>query len=66
MFLCVSMTGKTGISVLFYDRSKEYMIPNIERKAGFKFERISAPCPADLAKSSCANAIEKLIEVSDR
>jgi ATP-dependent RNA helicase DDX21 len=61
-----SFTGKTGISILFYDRFKEYMIPNIERKAGFKFERITAPHPADLAKSSCASAIEKLKEVSDR
>lgn len=57
--------GKTGISVLFNDRMKEYMIPNIERKAGFKFERISAPHPADLARSSCASASEKVVEVSD-
>lgn len=57
--------GKTGVSVLFNDRMKEYMIPNIERKAGFKFERISAPHPAELARSSCASASEKVVEVSD-
>lgn len=57
--------GKTGISVLFNDRMKEYMIPNIERKAGFQFERISAPHAADLARSACASASEKVMEVSD-
>jgi ATP-dependent RNA helicase DDX21 len=40
--------GNTGISVLFFDRKKEYMIPQIERKAGFRFERIAAPQPADI------------------
>ena len=65
MFI-VPFTGKTGISVLCFDRSKEYIIPKIEHKAGFKFENISAPHPSDLAKSSCASAIEKVMEVSDR
>ncbi|MCO5594073.1 hypothetical protein L7F22_048094 [Adiantum nelumboides] len=57
--------GKTGVSVVFNDRMKEYMIPNIERKAGFKFERVSAPHPAELARSACASASEKVVEVSD-
>ncbi|KAI5070432.1 hypothetical protein GOP47_0014775 [Adiantum capillus-veneris] len=57
--------GKTGVSVLFYDRMKEYMIPTIERKAGFKFERVSAPHPAEIARSACASASEKVVQVSD-
>lgn len=57
--------GKTGISVLLNDRRREYMISNIERKAGFKFERITAPQPADIARLACARAQESLIEVSD-
>ncbi|KAH7446424.1 hypothetical protein KP509_01G054800 [Ceratopteris richardii] len=57
--------GKTGISVLFNDRLKEYMIANIERKAGFKFERISAPDSSELAKSGSAIASDRIIEVSD-
>lgn len=57
--------GNTGISVLFYDRKKEYMIPQIERKAGFKFERIAAPQPADIAKASGNTATDGVLAVSD-
>lgn len=57
--------GKTGISVMLYDRKKEYMIPMIERKAGFKFERIAAPQPADIARASAASAAESINVVSD-
>ncbi|KAL6569427.1 DEAD-box ATP-dependent RNA helicase 7 [Orobanche minor] len=37
----------------------------IERKSGVKFERISAPQPADIAKSAGAEAAEKIIGISD-
>ncbi|KAL3696316.1 hypothetical protein R1sor_010392 [Riccia sorocarpa] len=57
--------GKLGISVMLYDRKKEYMIPQIERKAGFKFERIAAPQPADIAKASAATSIDGIRQVSD-
>ena len=32
------------------DKRKEGLIPFIEKKAGFKFERVGAPQPADMAK----------------
>jgi ATP-dependent RNA helicase DDX21 len=57
--------GNTGISVLFFDRKKEYMIPQIERKAGFKFERIAAPQPADIAKASGNTATDGILAVGD-
>jgi ATP-dependent RNA helicase DDX21 len=57
--------GKLGISVMLFDRKKEWMIPQIERKAGFKFERINAPQPADIAKASSATALDCIRTVSD-
>lgn len=32
------------------DKRKEGLIPFIEKKAGFKFERVGAPQPADMAR----------------
>lgn len=32
------------------DKKKEGLIPFIEKKAGFKFERVGAPQPADMAR----------------
>lgn len=57
--------GNTGISVLFFDRKKEYMIPQIERKAGFKFERIAPPQPADIAKASGNTALDGILAVQE-
>lgn len=57
--------GNTGVSVLFFDRKKEYMVPQIERKAGFKFERIAAPQPLDIAKASGNTATDSVLAVSD-
>lgn len=57
--------GKTGVSVMFYDRKKERLIPVIERKAGFKFERIAAPQPADIARASASSAADSINGVSD-
>ncbi len=51
---------------MLYDRKKEYMIPQIERKAGFKFERIAPPQPADIAKASAETATGGVLEVADR
>lgn len=42
------------------------MIPVIEKKAGFKFERIAAPQPADIARASASSAAESIKGVSDR
>ena len=43
-------TGCTGISLTLVDKKKEGLIPFIEKRAGFKFERVGAPQPADMAK----------------
>lgn len=44
------IAGCTGISLTLVDKRKEGLIPFIEKKAGFKFERVGAPQPADMAK----------------
>jgi ATP-dependent RNA helicase DDX21 len=60
------IAGNTGISVMLYDRKKEYMIPQIERKAGFQFERVAAPQPMDIAKAGGSTATDGIRAVSDR
>lgn len=57
--------GKTGISVMFFDRKKEGLVSMIEKKAGFKFERIAAPQPSDIARASASSAAESINGVSD-
>eukprot|EP00246_Nothoceros_aenigmaticus_P017832 TRINITY_DN8982_c0_g1_i1.p1 TRINITY_DN8982_c0_g1~~TRINITY_DN8982_c0_g1_i1.p1 ORF type:complete len:700 (+),score=170.49 TRINITY_DN8982_c0_g1_i1:213-2312(+) len=57
--------GNTGVSVMLYDRRKEYMVPMVEKKAGFKFERIAAPQPADLAKAAAIAVSAGVSDVSD-
>lgn len=51
---------------MLYDRKKEFMIPQIERKAGFKFERVAAPQPSDIAKAGGSTATDGVRAVSDR
>ncbi|KAJ7287961.1 hypothetical protein O6H91_Y312700 [Diphasiastrum complanatum] len=58
--------GKKGVCVTLYDRKKEYMITLIQKRAGFTFERITAPQPSDIAQSSLSSAVECISEVSDR
>lgn len=45
------------MSITLCDRKKEGLIPFIERRAGFKFERVGAPQPVDMAKQAgtCAS-----------
>lgn len=57
--------GKTGIAVMLYDPRKSNF-SKIERESGVKFEHMSAPQPADIAKIAGAEAAEKLSEISDR
>ncbi|XP_024538316.1 DEAD-box ATP-dependent RNA helicase 7 [Selaginella moellendorffii] len=57
--------GNTGIAVMMFDRKKEYMIPMIEAKAGFKFEKITPPQPSTIAKESSFTAIKAVSAVSD-
>ncbi|KAL2227173.1 DEAD-box ATP-dependent RNA helicase 7 [Sesamum indicum] len=56
--------GKTGIAVMLYDPRKSNF-SKIERGSGVKFEHISAPQPADIAKAAGAEAAQKIAEISD-
>ncbi|KAH6770831.1 DEAD box RNA helicase [Perilla frutescens var. hirtella] len=56
--------GKNGVAVMLYDPRKSNF-SKIERESGVKFEHISAPQPADIAKSAGADAAEKINEISD-
>ncbi|XP_065870761.1 DEAD-box ATP-dependent RNA helicase 7 [Euphorbia lathyris] len=56
--------GNTGVAVMLYDPRRSN-VAKIEREAGMKFEHITAPQPADIAKAVGAAAAEKIIQVSD-
>ncbi|CAA2964977.1 DEAD-box ATP-dependent RNA helicase 7 [Olea europaea subsp. europaea] len=56
--------GKTGVAVMLYDPRKSNF-SRIERESGVKFEHISAPQPADIAKAAGAEAAEKINKISD-
>ncbi|KAK4431596.1 DEAD-box ATP-dependent RNA helicase 7 [Sesamum alatum] len=56
--------GKTGVAVMLYDPRKSNF-SKIERGSGVKFEHISAPQPADIAKAAGAEAAEKIAAISD-
>ncbi|PIN09721.1 ATP-dependent RNA helicase [Handroanthus impetiginosus] len=56
--------GKTGVAVMLYDPRKSNF-SRIERESGVKFEHLSAPQPADVAKAAGAEAAEKITEISD-
>ncbi|KAL4188099.1 hypothetical protein AMTRI_Chr09g42400 [Amborella trichopoda] len=57
--------GNTGVAVMLYDRRKSYMVSQIERSSGVKFEHVSAPQPADIAQSAGSGAAETISQVSD-
>ncbi|XXG70403.1 hypothetical protein AAC387_Pa06g3173 [Persea americana] len=57
--------GNTGVAVLLYEPKKSYAISRIERESGVKFEYISAPQPADIARSAGSEAAQSIISVSD-
>ncbi|KAL8534304.1 hypothetical protein ACS0TY_010352 [Phlomoides rotata] len=56
--------GKSGVAVMLYDPRKSNF-SRIERESGVKFEHISAPQPADIAKVAGAEAAGKINEISD-
>ncbi|CAA0830766.1 DEAD-box ATP-dependent RNA helicase 7 [Striga hermonthica] len=56
--------GKSGVAVMLYDPRKSNF-SRIERESGVKFEHISAPQPADIAKTAGAEAADKINEISD-
>eukprot|EP00955_Chlamydomonas_euryale_P039745 351491-Chlamydomonas_euryale.AAC.32 len=55
--------GAKGTSIMFVTRRMEYMPPIIEAKARFKFERIGAPQPNDMAAVAATRAVEMLADV---
>ncbi|KAF8413069.1 hypothetical protein HHK36_001045 [Tetracentron sinense] len=56
--------GNTGVAVMLYDPRRSNF-SKIERESGVKFEHISAPQPADVAKSAGVEAAETITQVSD-
>ncbi|PSS34350.1 DEAD-box ATP-dependent RNA helicase [Actinidia chinensis var. chinensis] len=56
--------GNTGVAVMLYDPRRSN-ISRIERESGVKFEHISAPQPADIAKAAGSAAAESITQVSD-
>ncbi|KAL8167666.1 hypothetical protein V2J09_009165 [Rumex salicifolius] len=56
--------GNTGVAVMLYDPRKGN-VTRIERESGVKFEHISAPQPADVAKAAGVEAAESITQISD-
>ncbi|KAB1222832.1 DEAD-box ATP-dependent RNA helicase 7 [Morella rubra] len=56
--------GNTGVAVMLYDPRKSN-VSRIERESGVKFEHISAPQQADIAKAAGGEAAEMITQVSD-
>ncbi|KAA8533812.1 hypothetical protein F0562_031329 [Nyssa sinensis] len=56
--------GNTGIAVMLYDPRRSN-VSKIERESGVKFEHVSAPQPADIAKAAGVEAAETITQVSD-
>ena len=50
---------------MLYD-SRKSNISRIERESGVKFEHLSAPQPADVAKAAGVEAVETINQISDR
>ncbi|PWA92671.1 DEAD-box ATP-dependent RNA helicase 7 [Artemisia annua] len=56
--------GNTGVAITLYEPRKGN-IAKLEREAGVKFEHVSAPQPADIAKAAGGDAAEAINSVSD-
>nr|KAJ0205439.1 hypothetical protein LSAT_V11C500263980 [Lactuca sativa] len=56
--------GNSGVAITLYELRKSN-ISKLEREAGVKFEHISAPQPADIAKAVGGDAAEVIIQVVD-
>jgi len=55
--------GRTGVCVTFYQKKQMDALERIERQAGFKFQKIGAPQPADIIKANSrdiATSIKKV------
>lgn len=58
--------GNSGVAILLYEPKHKRRVSTIERESGVRFEHISAPQPADIAKSAGSEAAEAISNVSDR
>ncbi|GAB4826010.1 DEAD-box ATP-dependent RNA helicase 7 [Ancistrocladus abbreviatus] len=56
--------GNKGVAVMLFDPRRSN-ISKIERESGVKFEHLSAPQPADVAKAAGAEAAETISQISD-
>ncbi|KAI3793067.1 hypothetical protein L1987_35680 [Smallanthus sonchifolius] len=56
--------GKSGVAITLYEPRKAN-ISKLEREAGVKFEHLSAPQPADIAKAAGGDAADAIIQVAD-
>ncbi|XP_024973501.1 DEAD-box ATP-dependent RNA helicase 7 [Cynara cardunculus var. scolymus] len=56
--------GNSGVAITLYEPRRSN-ISKLEREAGVKFEHVSAPQPADIAKAAGADAAEAIIQVAD-
>ncbi|KAI9112020.1 hypothetical protein K1719_016916 [Acacia pycnantha] len=57
--------GNAGVAVMLYDPTRPYILSKIETESGVKFEHISAPQPANIAKAVGGNAAEMVNQVSN-
>eukprot|EP00301_Raphidiophrys_heterophryoidea_P025916 c8811_g1_i1.p1 GENE.c8811_g1_i1~~c8811_g1_i1.p1 ORF type:complete len:813 (+),score=290.44 c8811_g1_i1:90-2441(+) len=57
--------GKKGTCVVFYSPYEATILKIIERKTGCRFQRISAPQPADIVRSSVKSTVRRLAQVHD-
>ncbi|XP_078442902.1 DEAD box RNA helicase (PRH75) [Wolffia australiana] len=57
--------GNSGVAILLYEPRYSHGISRIERESGVKFERISAPQPADVADTVGSEAVEAVLKISD-
>ncbi|KAF5185755.1 Dead-box atp-dependent rna helicase, partial [Thalictrum thalictroides] len=56
--------GNTGVAVMLYDPRRSNF-SRIERESGVKFEHVSAPQPADVAKAVGLDAAEAITKITD-
>ncbi|CAD7947515.1 unnamed protein product [Amoebophrya sp. A120] len=48
--------GNSGVSIIFYSRSDEYMIRILKRKLGIEMQRVGPPQPFDIVKSAAKDS----------
>ncbi|CAA7403647.1 unnamed protein product [Spirodela intermedia] len=57
--------GNSGVAILLYEPRYSHNISRIERESGVKFERISAPQPAEVAETVGSEAADAISNISD-